>query len=109
MAGIGDQAVRAKTGRTWEEWIDALDRAGAAALDHKHIARLVHERFGVGAWWCQMVTVGYEQAKGRRAPRQTADGWVVRSSGSLSLHFSARPARSFLFIHSINCARSCRP
>lgn len=87
MARIGDQAVRAKTGRTWEEWIDVLDRAGAAALDHKHIAMLVHERFGVGAWWCQMVTVGYEQAKGRRAPRQTADGWVA--SASLTIAASA--------------------
>ena len=80
MAGIGDEAVRAKTGRTWDEWIVALDRVGAASLDHARIAALVHERFGVGAWWCQMVTVGYEQAKGRRAAHQTADGWIANAS-----------------------------
>ena len=32
-AGISDEAVRAKTGRTWGEWFAILDGAGARKLE----------------------------------------------------------------------------
>ena len=34
-AGISDEAVAAKTGKTWAEWIAVLDSAGAGKMDHK--------------------------------------------------------------------------
>lgn len=78
--GIGDEAVKTKTGKTWGEWIASLDALGAAKMAHKEIARLVNEKFKVGDWWSQMVTVGYEQAKGLRAVHQKADGFAVNVS-----------------------------
>jgi hypothetical protein len=77
---IGDDAVREKTGRTWAQWVRALDAAGARDLSHREIARLVRERFGAGSWWNQMVTVGYEQITGRRARLQTARGFSATAS-----------------------------
>ena len=38
--GIGDEAVRAKTGRDWAEWLAVLDAAGAAKMTHKEISRI---------------------------------------------------------------------
>ena len=61
---VGDDAVRARTGRAWAGWVAALDAAGARELPHRDIARLLRERFDVGRWWNQMVAVGYEQLIG---------------------------------------------
>lgn len=43
-AGIGDEAVKAKTGRTWHEWMDTLDKAGGRTRSHQQIAALLSER-----------------------------------------------------------------
>lgn len=72
-AGMSGEALRKRTGRDWDEWLALLDRAGAMGLDHRGIvARLVEA--GVGAWWCQMIAVGYEQARGKRVVNQRCDG-----------------------------------
>lgn len=42
-------------------------------MTHREIAVVAHRKFGAGAWWSQMVTVGYEQAAGLRRPHQRAD------------------------------------
>ena len=82
-APVSDAAIAARTGRTWAEWIVALDGAGARDLSHTAIAELVHGRFGVGDWWAQSVTVGYERLTGKRANLQKADGFAA--SGSLTV------------------------
>jgi hypothetical protein len=82
-APVSDAAIVARTGRTWKAWVEALDSAGARELSHTDIALLVHERFGVGDWWAQSVTVGYERLTGKRANLQKAGGFAA--SGSLSV------------------------
>ena len=57
-AGISDEAVKKATGKTWKQWIAALDKAGCRKLDHKTIAKYVNDHFEVGDWWGQMITVG---------------------------------------------------
>ena len=37
--GMGSEAVRAKTGKGWDEWFEVLDGARAFAWPHKEIAR----------------------------------------------------------------------
>lgn len=78
-----NDAVKAKTGKTWDEWFRVLDRAGAAKLAHKAIAQLLHEKHGVPGWWSQMVTVEYERARGLRAVNQKADGFSVNVTKTL--------------------------
>jgi hypothetical protein len=89
--GIGDDTVRAKTGKTWAEWVAALDKAGARTMAHGEIAALLHEKYDVPGWWTQMVTVGYEQSIGKRATRQKADGFAVSASKTLRVS----PAAAF--------------
>jgi hypothetical protein len=71
---LGDRAMVQATGKTWNEWYEALDTAGAASWSHPQIASWVADRHGVTSWWAQGVTVGYEQARGMRRPGQMADG-----------------------------------
>lgn len=88
IAGISSAAVEKATGKPWDRWLTALDKAGAAKLAHKDIAVLVSKKFGIGDWWAQMVTVGYEQARGRRVAHQTARGF----SASAGKTIAASPA-----------------
>lgn len=74
VAGMSDDAVKAKTGCTWERWVRSLDHDGAAELPHREIAKLIHEKYKIGAWWTQMVAVGYERIKGLRGQGQQRDG-----------------------------------
>ena len=85
VAGISDEAVQAKTGKSWSEWIDVLDSAGAADMDHPAIARYLYNDLGVPDWWSQMVTVGYEQARGRRRVHETARGFQISRSRTMEV------------------------
>ncbi len=78
--GISSGAVEKATGRNWSAWCKALDKDKASKMSHKEIAALVGAKHGVGDWWCQMVTVGYEQAKGLRVKHQVADGFSASVS-----------------------------
>lgn len=69
-----DAGIRAKTGKDWADWFAALDRAGAAKLDHKGIVAILNGKMKVGPWWGQMIAVSYERARGLRAINQKCDG-----------------------------------
>jgi hypothetical protein len=73
-AGVSDEAVAQRTGKRWSEWFRLLDRAGAKRLDHAAIASLLHAKHRVSGWWSQMITVAWEQARGRRVRHQKAAG-----------------------------------
>jgi hypothetical protein len=82
-AGISSDAVQAKTGKGWTEWFAILDKAGAAKWTHKEIATFLHQQ-KCGDWWSQMVTVGYEQARGLRVKHQTAEGFTAGASKTIA-------------------------
>lgn len=74
LAGMSDEAVKAKTGCTWEGWVFALDYVKAYDWPHRAIAQYVHEKYNVPGWWTQTVTVGYERIKGLRDRGQRRGG-----------------------------------
>lgn len=69
-----EQAIRANTGRGWDEWFALLDEWGGAERPHPEIVRWLVGEHGVPGWWAQGVTVGYERARGLRAPGQRRGG-----------------------------------
>src|SRR3954464_2002692 len=81
---IGNEALREKTGKTWAEWFSLLDKAGAKERTHQEIVALLKEH-GVGQWWGQMVTVGYEQERGLRVPHQKAAGFEISVSKTVNI------------------------
>jgi hypothetical protein len=85
LAGVGSDAVARATGRAWDEWLKLLDRAGAKAMAHKEIALMLSRKFAVPDWWSQMVTVGYEQARGLRAVNQRTDGFAANASKTIRI------------------------
>jgi hypothetical protein len=85
---ISDEAVKARTGKDWASWFRLLDRAGAAKLEHKEIARWLMEKHGVPGWWSQNVTVEYERARGRRELHETASGYKVAVTKTMTAKLS---------------------
>ena len=74
LAGMADESIKAKTGRTWEQWTRELDKHKAFELAHTDIAMLVKAEYDTPDWWTQTVTVGYERIKGLRVRGQRRDG-----------------------------------
>lgn len=72
--GTADETLVRNTGKDWTEWVAILDAWGARERSHTEIARLLVEEHGVAGWWAQTVTVGYERARGLRAPGQRRGG-----------------------------------
>ena len=83
--GVSSDAVARRTGKSWAEWFALLDAAGAADLDHKGIVAVLAQRHGVGPWWQQMVTVAYEQARGKNGNQAADDGFQVDVVKTLEL------------------------
>jgi len=72
-----DEALRAATGKDWSEWLAVLDAAGAAkkALDHQRVWDLAMQSLPETAgWWGQMISVGYERARGLREKHESSNG-----------------------------------
>ena len=82
---ISDEAVKEKTGKDWSEWFAILDAAGAQAMTHKQIVAYLAEQHAVGAWWQQMVTVTYEQARGLRQKHEMPSGYQISRSRTISV------------------------
>lgn len=85
MPSISSEAVKAKTGKGWDEWFAALDKAKANTMDHKVITEMLSTKFKVSLWWSQMVTVEYERARGLREVHETKQGFVASVSRTINV------------------------
>lgn len=85
---MSDDAVQAKTGKTWDQWFALLDAAGARSMNHKEIVAYLAREHGVGPWWQQTVTVNYEQARGMREKHQTPSGWQANANRTVNVPVS---------------------
>lgn len=82
---VADERVAEATGRGWQAWFEVLDEWGAPKRTHTEIARWLREEHGVESWYSQSITVGYEQARGLRAPGEHADGFAVSASKTIAV------------------------
>ncbi len=90
FGGISDEATRKATGRSWGQWLKILDKAGARKMDHQSIAAHLEKHHPeVGDWWCQMVTVGYEQARGMRQKHEKPGGFEISGSKTIAAPVTA--------------------
>ncbi len=84
---MSDEKLLAATGKVRADWHSILDAAGAREWKHPKIAAWLQSEHDVPGWWAQGITVGYEQAIGRRVPGQGADG-TFAVSASKTVHGS---------------------
>ncbi len=89
VGAMSDAAVKAKTGRTWEQWFTILDKAGAEKMTHAAIAKLIATRHKIPGWWAQAVTVAYERARGMRKVNETLAGFRTGVSRTLDAGMDA--------------------
>lgn len=69
-----EEAIQKNTGRGWDEWVALIDAGPGREAGHTAIAAWTRDEHGVGAWWAQSVTVGYERITGIRLPGEMPDG-----------------------------------
>ena len=78
-----------RTGRDWADWCTLLDKEGAQKLTHREMVRIIRDKYHGGNWWSQMITVGYERLRGRRAVNQRAGGFAVSASKTIAASAAA--------------------
>lgn len=81
---VSDDAVTKATGADWHTWLSRLDEADMTSHSHRGMVRWLLDH-DVEHWWAQTVAVGYERARGLRAPGQQPDGWAVGASRTISV------------------------
>ena len=77
---VGDEAVKAKTGKTWHEWFDILHSGSTRNLSHQDMPTFLGRQYGLSDWWCQMITNAFEQHAGRREQHQRPEGYEISVS-----------------------------
>jgi hypothetical protein len=82
-AGVSTDAVARRTGKTWDDWFEVLDSAGAATLDQRGIIAILAQKHGIGPWWQQMIAVGYESLRAKSDKPPAVDGFQINSSCTL--------------------------
>ena len=82
---VADARVAEATGRGWDAWFAVLDEWGAVRRTHTEIARWLREEQGVDGWYSQSITLGFERARGLRAPGQHADGFIAGVSRTVAV------------------------
>jgi hypothetical protein len=82
---VAEERVVEATGRGWQAWFELLDAWEAASRSHTEIARWLREEHGVDGWYSQSITLGYERARGLRAPGQRPDGFAVSATRTVAV------------------------
>jgi hypothetical protein len=82
---MSDEAIRAKTGRGWEEWFDLLDDWGAAERPRADAVGWLADEHGIEGWNAAAVTVNYQRARGLRAVGEHPDGFTVTASKTIAV------------------------
>jgi hypothetical protein len=82
---VSEARVLEVTGRGWQHWLRALDRWGAARRTHTQIAEWLGGEHELPGWYAQAIAVGYERARGLRAPGQKSHGFAVTASRTVGV------------------------
>ena len=77
--------VAEATGRGWQAWFGCSTSGARRRRTHTEIARWLREEHAVDGWYSQSITVGYERARGLRAPGEHADGFAITASRTIAV------------------------
>jgi hypothetical protein len=88
---VTSESVHKSTGKTWDQWVALLEKAGARPWTHQEIVAFLKKKHKLGPWWQQGVAMGYEIAIGRRIEGQNAKGEYTLTV-TKSLHIDAKNA-----------------
>lgn len=69
-----NQTTKDNTGKTWDEWLDVLDKDNAVSMTHNNRVSNIHRKYNVDNWWAQNISVRYERARGLKQKFEKFDG-----------------------------------
>lgn len=90
VAHVSNTSVLKHTGKSWNQWIEILDRLGARALVHKEIAAVLKKKYKLTLWWQHEVATGFEVHIGRKLPGRNAKGLFSMTVTKSLLHDQKR-------------------
>lgn len=83
---VSSASVEKATGKSWDQWVAILEKAGARGSTYQEIVALLKKKHKLGPWWQHGVAMGYEIAIGRRIEGQNAKGeYSVTATKSLRI------------------------
>lgn len=74
LANVTTESLRKHTGKTWDQWIELLNKDGAKNWSYQDTTAYLGRKHAVSIWWRQWITIGYETAIGKRMPGRTLKG-----------------------------------
>ena len=63
---IKEEVIINKTGKSFKYWIKILDKFNVKKNGHTLTAKFLREKYKLGPWWSQVITVKYEYEKNLR-------------------------------------------
>ena len=75
-----NESILERTGKSWAEWFEILDRIDATTLSHTEIARYLYTDLNLDGWYSQGITVSYERVRGLRPALGDRDGTFSASA-----------------------------
>ncbi|MBV2167509.1 MAG: SRPBCC domain-containing protein [Bdellovibrio sp.] len=74
LGTVTTESVLKATGKSWNQWIDILNKVNAQTWTHKQITDFLKRKYKLSMWWQQGVSAGYEIFIGKRIPGRTLKG-----------------------------------
>ncbi|MFQ5505005.1 MAG: SRPBCC domain-containing protein [Planctomycetota bacterium] len=85
---LTDEAIRARTGKAWEEWFQELDEFGGPARGRRAIGDYLYAECGVSSWWSSTIVVEYEAARGVLRRDGRPQGYMICVSKTIGVSVS---------------------
>ncbi|WP_374074509.1 SRPBCC domain-containing protein [Bdellovibrio bacteriovorus] len=74
LANIRTETLKETTGKTWDQWIEFLNKAGAKHWTFQETVAHLGKKGKVQGWKRQWIAIGYEVATGKRMPGRSLKG-----------------------------------
>lgn len=71
---VSSESVLKCTGKSWDEWVGILQKAGADRWSHKEIVVFLVKKYRLSLWWRQGVATGYETHLGKKIEGRNSKG-----------------------------------
>lgn len=81
---ISNKSVLKNTGKSWDQWVQILNKNGALNLTHQEIVKILKSKYKQSLWWQQQIAISYGVYVGKRLPGQNSKG-----------KYSATPVKTF--------------
>lgn len=81
---LTDAEIKAKSGKTWDQWFKALDEFGGPAKGRRELGNLLQGEHKLDAWLSSTIVVEYEAARNIVEKDGRTKGYMICATKSMS-------------------------